>query len=292
VLAAARTAGNRDAALRARAALAAARYLLHDDARGALADGLAALRDAAHAGPATRAAVGEALGEIALAVGDASTAAVAFTAAPDSLGAVRARALGGDVDGALAALDARTGRDAAATVRIAIARAHVLHTAARDADAAGALRTAQRQLVMEPILHHRLWPQLGFEEHLDAAMLRCELERALGEAMPCRDWERLVAGLAPQAFARVRAGLARADAERDHGHGNLEETALGPVIAIAIDAQIAPLAIAELRWRFVQLRTYPNPRNRADALAARDAFAAAGKDTAAIDAWLAAHPAR
>jgi predicted Ser/Thr protein kinase len=296
-LTAAHAVTERDDAVRAEVALAVARYTLHDDGRGAVAAGLAAIRTATGASAEACAEASASVGSVALAIGDAAAATAAFGGAAGDLarrlGAIRARGLTGDVTGALGELDALTARDAAGRVRIAIARAHVLHAANRDDDAMLALRPAQREMILDQLQHReRPWPHLELDEHVDAALLRCDIEVALRTPMPCFDAEHLVSGLAPLALARARAALGHARSEQMLGRAYGEQSKLEIALPIAIDAQLDPLVIAELHWRLARARAYPIAKSRSDALAARAAFAAAGKDTADIDAWLLAHPDR
>jgi hypothetical protein len=127
---------------------------------------------------------------------------------------------------------------------------------------------------------------LPIAERIELELDACEAHVAAGG--DCRTYRigMLVSPLHPRAPARARLALLEAGTTPPE-HASLRSHALRKALDILVDAGAAPVRIAELRWQVAQVCPLGTDC-RALAVAARDAFEAAGRTTeiAAIDRWL------
>ena len=297
--------GDRDATLAAAIGRAWSTYALRLDLPGARAAAAAAIAAGAAASPAARARALGIAAELALAAGDGAAARALLDqatgqatgqatdqatglAAPgiaDRLRAQRARALLGDIDGALAALVPAANDSATTAIRIAIARGKALLAADHASEATDVLDKA---LSDSSYGQH---PALPISERIDAAFAACEARRAATGTCKTDRIAALIGSLHPRAPVRAQlaileAAIAPPESRSAAGHG------LARALEILVEAGAEPIRIAELRWQLAQL-CMPGADCRGLANQAREAFQAAGRSTevAAIDRWLAEAPA-
>jgi hypothetical protein len=314
--AAAATLGDHDATLAAAIGRAWSMHAMRFDLPGARAAAAAALADGAAAGPIARARALGVAADLAIAARDGAAARAALdeaarldpstSALPAArLRIQRARALVGDVDGALADLAAEPAADPVTAARIGLARGEILlaadhaseaadvldhlipepraGAAARDAAATGAAPAAAAPAGSAPA-----GAALPDAERIDLALAACDAQIALtGGCKTVRQLRRLFASLHPRAPARARlaqieAAVAPPESRRTRA------TELLRAIDILVDAAADPVQIADLRWQVAQLGV-AGTDERGLATAARDAFQAAGRtaEVAEIDRWLA-----
>jgi hypothetical protein len=284
--ASATAAGDADAELAARVGHGWARYALSGDAataRREIADAVTAARAAT---AAARREAERRLGDLALETGDAVAATAAFDVR-DGVRHARARGLAGDVDGALAEVDAVT----TDIFRRAIARAQILHAAKRTRDAYDTLRPVM-SAIRGPTFPGPPDSKLSVPDRLRAMLVVCELEVELDLPGACNNAERLAAGLPADAYTRARIALGRARASESQHLSYLTDRERTRALGILVAANAPAPMIAEVRWQLARGILSSPAERRQYAVAARAAFVAANRtdDVAAIDGWLATQP--
>jgi serine/threonine-protein kinase len=279
--------GSPDAVLAAAIGRAWSTHVLRWDLAGARAAATAAIAAGAAASPATRAHALGIAAELALAAGDGAAARAlldqaAGLAAPgtaDRLRALRARALLGDTDGALAELVPAASDDATTAIRTAIARGEALLAADHVSEAADVLDKA-----LSDSSSDRQHPALPIAERIAAAFAACEARRAATGTCKTDRIAALIGSLHPR--APVRAQLALVEAAIAPPESRSAAGQLPRALEILVEAGAEPIRIAELRWQLAQL-CMPGADCRGLANQAREVFQAAGRtaEVTAIDRW-------
>jgi hypothetical protein len=287
--------GDPDATLTAALGWAWSMHALRFDLPRARAAAEAALAAGAAASPAARVHALGITAELALAAGDGRAAQAAIdeanrlvpAQAPFAAGrlrALRARALLGDVDGAVAELVAAPSDDAVTVARVGIARGKILLAADHASEAGDVLG----KVSSDTHGYGRGRAALPIAERIDLELAACEAQlAATGICKTTYRIELLVARLHPRAPARAQ--LAILDARNTPPQsGASREHALTRALDLLIEAGAAPIRIAELRWQVAQICALGSDCRRL-AAAAREAFQAAGRtaEVAEIDRWLA-----
>ncbi len=286
-----------DRLLRARVTRAKALHALHLDivtareqARAAIARAIGASDDAlreAYAG----------VGELALIAGDGVAASEAFGKADGTtlfarLGALRATALGGDVDGALQALDRlQDFADPLRSYLIEVARLEILVAARRFREAKVDVLDDRgfRLTWIDPAgtsgaAVTKPFPQ-AVSHRIAVALLRCQAvlhHPVTGPFIqPSCSPPEFAEKLHPRAPDRARLHLAVA-----RGTPALVRVLLPEALEILSEIKAPPVVIAEVQWELA--RGGEREDGRALAEAALAAFRAAGKldEVARITAWL------
>ncbi|HEX3764695.1 MAG TPA: serine/threonine-protein kinase [Kofleriaceae bacterium] len=283
--------GDADGRLAAAIGQARSMYALRFDLVGARTAARAAVDAGAAASPPARSAALGVLADLAIAAGDAPGAAEALDQAsrldPAQAAAVagrvraqRVRALQGDLDGALAGLAPGAGDDALAAARLGLARGRILLAANRTAEARAELDRALADLRGKPVA-------LPIVE-------RFELQLAASEAHLATTGDGQVARLAPLVAKLHARAPARARVAEIEAHGTPADQPrrraelLQQALEILLEADAAPVRIAELRWQVARLCADGSDCRRL-AAAAREAFLTAGRtaEVDEIDRWLA-----
>jgi hypothetical protein len=294
--AAAAALGDHDGALAAAAGRAWATYVLRFDLDGARRQVGAALAVETAASPAARRTALGVAADLAIEAGDGNAAQAAIDEAnrmvppgprlpADRVRAQRARAVLGDVDGAVDALVPEATDDATAAARIAIARGKVLLAADHASEAADVLDKVSTELRGSA----KARAALPVAERIDLELASCDAQQAaIGSCKTRYRLDLLVKGLPAGAPARARLALVSARDASALEARSMRAYHLTRALDILIEVDAPPLRVAELRWQLAQ-RCAAGTDCRKLATAAREAFLGAGRtaEVAEIDRWLA-----
>jgi tetratricopeptide (TPR) repeat protein len=300
--AAAATLGDRDAALTAAIGHAWSTYALRFDPAAARGEATAALAAGAAASPAARAPALGIAADLAIATADGSAAMTALAEAHrlvpardrllvDRLRTQRARALIGQVDDVVAGLVPAASDDALAAARIEITRGKILLAA----DHANEARDVLEKVSSDLRGYTRKLAAMAVAERTDLELAVCDAELAATDT--CKTTYRvalLITALHPRAPVRARLAVIEASGELARQSPPARSRALSAALDILVEARADKLWIAELRWQIAQLGAFRVGHDHIQlARDARAVFDAAGRadDVAAIDRWLAEHPA-
>ncbi|TMQ24362.1 MAG: serine/threonine protein kinase [Deltaproteobacteria bacterium] len=289
--------GNADAALAASIGRAWSSHALRFDLPGARSEATAALAAATAGSPAARSAALGIAAELALEAHDGRAAQAALDevsrlvparSVVDRLRAQRARALLGDVDGALADLVPAASDDANTAARILIARGKVLLAADHASEAVDVLDKVSSELRS----FNRARAALPVAERIDLELASCEAQLVARDT--CKTSYRidlLVPGLHARAPARARVALVEARGASSADSRTMRGFELSKALGILVEAGAAAMPIAELRWQIAQICPF-NTDCRGLAGQAREVFQAAGRtaEVADIDRWLVDQP--
>ena len=263
------TAKTADEELRARATHAWAMHVLRWEPAIAKRELAEALDDSAGASPVARAAAQTIAARLAFDRKDGVAAkellqGLPATDAVAQLYAARARALAGEVDGALQDIAAITGDDTTA-LRVQIARAHILADAGSNKEAIAAL---------QPVLL-RDRRGLSAAEEADAALLECDAKLAIQDSEYYCGKPQLLTTGHQKSPLQARYLLQRSQHLRQQSKSNASW--LDDAIEILAEANARPILVAELRLESARDNTTSRKTRKVHALAARPIFAAAGR---------------
>lgn len=300
--AAATTLGDRDAGLIAAIGHAWSTYALRLDPASARGEATAALAAGTAASPSARADALGVAADLAIAAGDGAAASTAIAEAHrlvpvreqllvDRLRTQRARALIGEVDDVLVGLVPAASDDALTAARIQITRGKILLAA----DHANEARDVLEKVSSDLRGYTRKLAAMAVPERTDLELAACDAQLAATES--CKTSYRvglLITALHPRAPVRARLAVIEASGELARQSPSARSRTLSAALDILVDAHAEKLHIADLRWQIAQLGAFRVEQDHVQlARAAREVFSAAGRadDVAAIDRWLADHPA-
>jgi hypothetical protein len=232
-----------------------------------------------------------ALGDLALAAGDGAAARSAYAKVPSAelslrLRVLRARALAGDVDGALAELDAFTG-DATERIHVGLAKTRVLRHAGRIDEAHAIIKVLARDVHSKYLFHttqHAF--DLSMLDRLEVILELCTVDTELRNPVSCDS--DLAKSLHETAPIRLRLLEQRLRDIRAHEREYLLIAELERYAKLLDAIRAPPELAAGHRWELARHPATLARRRREFALAARTGFVAAGKtaELAEIDELL------
>jgi len=209
--------------------------------------------------------------------------------AADRIRLQRARALGGDVDAALADLadlSSTSNADPLIAARAEVARGRILLAADRAGEARDVLEKVERDIRGRG--RASTATAMAVPERIELELALCEAQVATSDRCKASyQLETLLKPLHPRAPAHARLAIVQAGSDALRSLTSLRSQYLMNALDILLEAGAAPLPIAALRWQVAKLGAGGADRRRL-ATAAREVFAASGKtaEVAEIDAWL------